>query len=1453
MKRYALVIGIAEYSSSGLNNLEKPPVDAEAVARVLEQYGDFQEVKRLPENWISGDRCEVGRTKLTGEVLTEALRNFLLEQAANSEALIYFSGHGIPVLDRLNDEQEGFLATSDCKIEFQGKRIISQQNGISLRSLNKLIDKSKVSSLVVILDCCHAGAFLEKDLVNRTLTAFNSAERDYYLIAACRRAEQAWEGEDYSIFTEALLKGLAEEKAGSEGQIICDQVFAVIDAELKGKGQEPIRMGLGRSITLVKYPKKAPVVFVPREECPYQGLKAFEEEQKQFFFGRQQVIDKIRQKLNQKAFVPIIGASGSGKSSVVRAGLIPLLKEIESGWRVLKPIKPGIEPLTEFRGAFKEFFQGAKEKQLYAFIKNDPQGLLNLIERLPDVEQYLLVIDQFEEVFTVCPVEEDRRRFIELITQVTEIPASRLAVVTTMRADFLEPCLQYESLTQVIQNQAIYMPPLMGGDLEKAIAKPAELQGYRLEDGLLGEILNDVKGAGSLPLLQFALTELWEKRDRQNHLLTLEQYKDMEGAIGSLNRHAEKVYTYKYFSEDSPTEERTKQEQEWIKRIVLKLVRTGQDEKDTRQRQPKGKLLAIAGDNPEDRDALNEVIDELVQGRLLVTGEAEEKTDIADSVEDAKMTDLAHEALMEGWTQFAEWRQEDRQLRRLIDRMDDALREWEKQPKDENLMMGGLLAQVRQEWQNLELYLEPTLQDFYQRSNSHEQDRISQLQQALTESKLREQATRALNLLPVQRLDGLVLAVQTMGLNLDNLPEDVLSSVKNLAKYPGRILGSVQTSLHRAMEEVRVSIPFQGHKKSVTSVAFSPDGQIIVSGSLDRRVRLWDLQGNPIGKPFRGHKGSVWSVAFSPDGQMIVSGSNDNTVRLWNLQGEPIGEPFQGHEGYVWSAVFSPDGQMIVSGSSDKTVRLWDLQGNPIGEPFRGHKDYVISVAFSPDEQMIVSGSKDATIRLWDVEGNPIIEDNSFLRPFQGHEHGVSAVAFSPDGQMIASGSDDYTIRLWNLQGRPISQPFRGHEGSVWSVAFSPDGQMIVSGSNDYTIRLWDLQGHLIGQPFQGHEDSFFSDHCFWSVAFSPDGQRIVSSSHDNTVRLWDIESHAIGQPFRGHEDWVTSVAFSSNGQMIVTSSRDETIRLWDTKGNPIGQPFQGYDRYVESIAFSPDGQMIVTSGTFSPDGQMIVSSCWHNTVRLCDLQGHPISRGNKSSADSLAFGIDRPINVSLSDFYRLGLWDIEGNPISQPFRGHENPITSVAFSPDGQMIVSGSIDNTVRLWDIKGNPIGQPFWGHEASVWSVAFSPDGQIIVSGSNDETLRLWDTKGNPIGQPFQGHESYVSSVAFSPDGQMIVSGSWDKTVRLWDLQGRPIGQPLRGHEKFVTSVAFSPDGQMIVSGSRDNTVRLWRVGWRACLQACCNRLRYHPVFKNPQTEEEKQACETCQKYVWSREES
>ena len=279
---------------------------------------------------------------------------------------------------------------------------------------------------------------------------------------------------------------------------------------------------------------------------------------------------------------------------MVLAGLIPQLEK--NGWRILDPIKPGIEPLAKLLAAFERFFQRSRKiQQLYEFIHNHPNGLNEVIESLSDSERFLLVVDQFEEVFSLCRKEEERSRFIELLTSC--LHDGRLAIVTTMRADFLDSCLHYPSLTQLIQNRAVYIPPLVGADLERAITSPANRQRYQLETGLLGGILQDVSQEKEyLPLLQFALTELWSKRDFHRRQLTLLQYKAMGGVIGALNCQANLIY-----------EKYNPHEQEWIKRIFLKLVRTGESVKDTRQRQPKSKLLAIGSEH-----VISDILDELI-------------------------------------------------------------------------------------------------------------------------------------------------------------------------------------------------------------------------------------------------------------------------------------------------------------------------------------------------------------------------------------------------------------------------------------------------------------------------------------------------------------------------------------------------------------------------------------------------------------------------------------------------------------------------------------------------------------------------------------------------------------------------------------------------------------------------------------------------------------------------
>ncbi|KIJ97428.1 hypothetical protein K443DRAFT_105698 [Laccaria amethystina LaAM-08-1] len=537
------------------------------------------------------------------------------------------------------------------------------------------------------------------------------------------------------------------------------------------------------------------------------------------------------------------------------------------------------------------------------------------------------------------------------------------------------------------------------------------------------------------------------------------------------------------------------------------------------------------------------------------------------------------------------------------------------------------------------------------------------------------------------------------------------------------------------------------HNDCVTSVAFSPDGRHIISGSYDKTVRVWDVQtGQSIMDPLKGHDDCVTSVAFSPDGRHIASGSDDKTVRLWDAQtGQSIMDPLKGHSRYVTSVAFSFDGRNIVSGSYDETVRVWDVQtGQSVMDPLNGHYDWVTSVAFSPDGRHIVSGSNDKTVRVWDAQTGQSVMD-----PLKGHDNWLTSVAFSPDGRHIVSGSDDKTVRVWDAQtGQSVMDPLKGHGCSVTSVIFSPDGRQIVSGSYDKTVRVWDAQ----------------------TVAFSPDGRHIVSGSIDRTVRVWDAQT----------------VAFSPDSKHIVSGSYDKIVRVWDT----------------QTVVFSPDGRHIV-SGSYDKIVRVWNAQTGQSVVD--PLKGHG------RSVTSVAFSPDGRYIVSGSDDKTVRLWDAQtGQSVMDPLKGHGRSVTSVAFSPDGRQIVSGSYDKTVRVWDVQtGQSTMDPLEGHDHHVTSVVFSPDGRHIISGSGDKNVRVWDAQtGQSVMDPLKGHDNWLTSVAFSPDGRHIVSGSGDKTARVWDAQtGQSVMDPLKGHDGWVTSVAFSPDGRYIVSGSDDKTVRVW----------------------------------------------
>jgi sugar lactone lactonase YvrE len=845
-------------------------------------------------------------------------------------------------------------------------------------------------------------------------------------------------------------------------------------------------------------------------------LEYFTQEDAVFFYGRTALTDELIDKVRTQNFIAVLGASGSGKSSVLRAGLLDQLKRGQklSGsdrWTYYDPFTPGEHPLASLKNAF-----GKEAQELSQFIARlgfqtspsdlDPPQLLTkapVLERgensvkVPllkgdlggspglttsptvETERVVLVIDQFEECFTMCQDSQEREEFFNCLLETLEKAKHKLCLVLGMRADFLGKCAEYAELAQKIDQHLVMVKPMTRQEIEEAITKPAELVDLQVEKALVTKMTEDVvESPGSLPLLQYTLTQLWKdaQTGANRNRLTQESYNQLGGIEKTLPKRANQVYA-----------SLKDQEKSIAKRIFLELTQLGETS-DTRRRVYKEDLV----NSQHSEELLDRTIEQLVQAKLIVTTHESQSQNAKPGV----ILDIVHEALIRHWQELRQWVAQNQVALEIERKIEARAKDWERNGKTEDLgllLQGATLIEAEtylKDYGNLGL-LDGIAQEYIQVSQivrdrlikedlerkqrelkavqtrnriligslgvvsavavgafflwqDTEKQRLeakNQLQAAQrqeTIARLGESAAVASNLLSVTPLEGLMRAIQATGESQAS-PQEVREKT-----FP-----QVQSSLYDAIDVARERNILKGHESDVNSVAFSPDGKTVVSGSADNTIRLWDTSGKPIGQPFKGHQSSVNSVAFSRDGKTVVSGSFDGTIRLWDTSGKPIGQPFKGHESVVISVAFSPDGKTVVSGSEDNTIRLWDTSGKPIGQPFKGHQSSVNSVAFSRDGKTVVSGSADNTIRLWDTSGKPIAP------PFKGHEYQVSSVAFSRDGKTVVSGSEDNTIRLWDTSGKPIAPPFKGHQSSVNSVAFSRDGKTVVSGSEDKTIRLW--------------------------------------------------------------------------------------------------------------------------------------------------------------------------------------------------------------------------------------------------------------------------------------------------------------------------------------------------------------------------------------------------------------
>jgi len=1123
--------------------------------------------------------------------------------------------------------------------------------------------------------------------------------------------------------------------------------------------------------------------------CPYRGLFHFGPNDADIFFGREIFIEELYSATKTQNFIPVLGASGSGKSSVVLAGLVPKLQT--AGHWQFTHFRPGADPFHALAVALVPLYtpnldatdQIAQARKLAGYLQDGSMLISDVFAKIrqnnPN-ERVLLIADQFEEIYTLCNNQETRHKFLDCLLASletsTSLSASATVWVTTMRADFLGNALSYRPFADVLQNADLKLGPMNREELTQVIEKPAQKLGVTFASGLVERILEDVENQpGNLPLLEFALTELWNKRTGKQ--LTHNIYEEIGQVEGALARHADEKYG-----------NLTEEEKEQVRRIFIQLVRPGEGTEDTRRVAMKAELGEQSWD----------LVKQLADARLVVTSR---------NATSQETVEVVHEALIRNWGELREWMNKDRVFRAWQERLRSAKGQWEATQRDSgSLLRGAALAEAEEKLKERpgdlideKEFIEESIQ---------ENNRLKQVEAARRKREIRTAWGIAAG--------SLVAVVISSGLGLtawNQKNQSELNQAESLGRYSLSLFneskeleafiqaikaGKILQSQHKTNPEVLNALQtvrfqgrgrnrLEGHREGVWSVSFSPDSKTLASGSEDNTIKLWNLETGKEIRTLKGHSNFVLSVSFSPDGKTLASGSEDNTIKLWNLETGKEIRTLNGHSNSVYSVSFSPDGKTLASGSEDNTIKLWNLETGKEIRTLNGHSNSVYSVSFSPDGKTLASGSYDDTIKLWNLE------TGKEIRTLNGHSNSVYSVSFSPDGKTLASGSEDNTIKLWNLEIGKEIRTLNGHSNSVYSVSFSPDGKTLASGSYDDTIKLWNPETGNQIRTLNGHSNSVLS------VSFSPDGKTLASGSADNTIKLWNLETGNQIRTLHGHSSYVYSVSFSPDGKTLASGSLDKTIKLWNLEtGNQI-RTLHGHSQGVISVSFSPDGKTLASGSA-------------DKTIKLWNLEtGNQIRtlQGHSNFVYSVSFSPDGKTLASGSYDKTIKIWNLETGKEIRTLNGHSEGVYSVSFSPNGKILASGSADKTIKLWNLEtGNQI-RNLQGHSNSVYSVSFSPDGKTLASGSYDNTIKLWNLKtGNQI-RTLQGHSNYVYSVSFSPDGETLASGSADKTIKLWNLETGNQIRNLQGHSNSVYSVSFSPDGKILASGSADNTIKLWNL--------------------------------------------
>ncbi|MBP2707419.1 PD40 domain-containing protein [Microbispora sp. RL4-1S] len=1139
---------------------------------------------------------------------------------------------------------------------------------------------------------------------------------------------------------------------------------------------------------------------------PYRGLLPFGESDSEVFHGREEItaelISFLSQRLSGPGLVVVTGASGAGKSSLLRAGLLPAvgrgeLSEEAREWPLRVINQPTRSPLSRL-AVLLAGLAGVDAPSALRGLTDDPrqahllvcQGLEADARRrgTPTPARLMLIIDQFEEVFSLGGADAERSSFLAALGAITESGAA--LVILAVRGDFVDRCAAHPLLAAALQRGPFIVGPMSGAQLRRAITGPADAAGLAIEPGLVDVILAELGsgadgyGTGVLPLVSQTMLTIWDHREEDR--LTSRGYARTGGVRRAVATSAEEAYA-----------DLSAPQRELARELFRGLTVVGRDGALARRPLPRSSFPEAAGS----------VLETFSRRRLVIL--------------DADAAQIAHDVLLHAWPRLREWLEDDVSNLALYSAFTADAEEWAANGRDPSFLYRGTqLGAVHAalpSWASEVRPLDGVAAEFLTTADNARRRTVLARRALVFAAAVVVVLIAASALVAVRAADSAeqehtfalarLLASQS---ELVSTADPALSARLAAAAYRTAVTPETELGLLNVYRR-----PYRGElpvrKGSINAVAASPDGRVLVTALDDGTVRFWDIVARrPLGGDLSGPV--VRDMEISPDGTTLALAIDDE-IRLFDLATRKprVKEPLS--IGAVTDMAFTPDGRTLaVLTSSSAEVRFWNLErkrvetrlsGGPggfakriilsrdgahlavVGVPYESvtvwsmkdlKKTAVVpgsEAAFSPDGEYLAAGSSFRPVRLYDVKTG-----RAAGSPLHGITGNVKAVEFSPDGTTLATVSWDEPnepdkVGLWDVAtGRQAGSGLAGPAEQVDSVLFSPDGRtlMTIQGS---AVLFWDAR--------HSHSDIVPTGEVTGTAAFSPDGRTLATAG--DSARLWDVASRrALGPPLPGRLGaTLPGVVFSPDGRSLAASGEKDTVLLWDTADQkPIGAPLTAGVRQansfggdVRAIAFSPDGRTLATGD----DTRILL---WDTATRTLKAS---LPTRQKGIVFAAAFSPDGRMLATVNET-DVQFWDVTTHRLRFTLTtSHRGTIRALAFSPDGRRLATASHDGTVRLWDVATRrPVGGALVGHNDEIFALAFSPDGRTLASGGGDRAVRLWDVAAHRAqGVPLTGHGDYIFSIAFSPDGSKLVTAGREKGARLWDV-GRPGDLP-----GFVCSVA------------------------------------------------------------------